>query len=1011
MLRPPFQSILAIFAVFVIFCFANLCFSQTYFFDKYDVRAGLAQSKVYSIVQDKQGFVWAGTAIGLSRFDGVNFQNYSTESGLAENGVKTVFIDSRGYVWLGHIGGGLSRNIGNGFEKLESGNFTHDVTGIFEDKEGKIWFVTVGDGAKRIENPSESNVSKLKSTLFSGKNGLSDNIFNAIARNNGNILFVTDMGLKRYNSQKNSFEFYKPKAVPGYFMITCVYEDKNQILWLGTHNGGLYRFNEKVNELTTFDATGSGLAHNWISTIRSDSKGNIWVGTWGGGISVIQDKKVKENFSIQNGLHDNKIWNITEDREGNILLGTNENGLLIYKGKKFVSYNKNNGLVDNQVWAINGDNAGNIWFGTNSGITTYSVNTNSYKSYTTDNSKLVSNQIRYLRKDNNGNIWIGTNDNGIQLYNVRQKDFTYDPLINRYFPSSNSVVTALEVDKDNNLWIGTTEWLIYYEIDKKKITSLSRINGLAGNDISTIFCDSKNNVWVGSKRSGLTKIAGEKITRIDLKESFTPKCITEDSEGKLWVGTEDRGLIILKDDNILKRYKIADGLLSNNIMAIIADENGNIFIGTSAGLNKYMVRSDQFQAYSEKSGFTGIEVKEHSSYKDHLGNLWFGTVHGAFVYNKQYDIPNSLEPLTFINRFRVNLQDRPMKDGLVLNHRDRSITFDFGSICLSNADGIKYLFQLVGADPDWRPVVKNLTSVTYSLLPHGSYTFRVKASNNDGVWNSNPVSFNFIIKPPFWKTIWFYLLLIALLGASIFTYVKLRIRNLVNDKKKLESKVKARTAEVVMEKEKSEALLLNTLPAKVVEELKKKGKTEPESFEDVTVMFSDLCNFTTITSKLDPKETIDELNEMFTAFDDIMLKHNCERIKTLGDGYMAVCGLPEKDENHALNIARAAIEVVEYLKQRAETSKIQWLIRIGINSGTVTGGIVGVRKYLYDIFGDTVNIASRMESNSDPMKINCSETTYSILKNKFRFTSRGTALIKGKGEMNMYFIEEEIINK
>ena len=210
------------------------------------------------------------------------------------------------------------------------------------------------------------------------------------------------------------------------------------------------------------------------------------------------------------------------------------------------------------------------------------------------------------------------------------------------------------------------------------------------------------------------------------------------------------------------------------------------------------------------------------------------------------------------------------------------------------------------------------------------------------------------------------------------------------------------------EKEKSEALLLNTLPAKVVSELKETGKTIPESFENVSVYFSDICTFTDISAQLEPYVTINELNDLFTAFDDIMIKHKCERIKTIGDAYMAVCGMPETNEQHAENIVRAAIEIRQYLEDRAMTHEIKWRVRIGISSGKVTGGIVGVRKYLYDVFGDTVNTASRMESNSEPMKINTTEYTYNIIKDKFVCTPRGAIEVKGKGVMKMYFIEKEI---
>ncbi|MCA1920374.1 MAG: adenylate/guanylate cyclase domain-containing protein, partial [Flavobacterium piscis] len=194
---------------------------------------------------------------------------------------------------------------------------------------------------------------------------------------------------------------------------------------------------------------------------------------------------------------------------------------------------------------------------------------------------------------------------------------------------------------------------------------------------------------------------------------------------------------------------------------------------------------------------------------------------------------------------------------------------------------------------------------------------------------------------------------------------------------------------------------------KVVEELKAKGFTEPESFENVTVYFSDIKGFTEMSGGLDPKYLISKLNEMFTAFDDIMTKYNCERIKTIGDAYMAVCGLPQKQENHAEQMALAAIDILRYLKERNKKDELPISIRIGLNSGKVTGGIVGVRKYIYDVFGDTVNTASRMESNGEPMRINVSETTYLLLKDKFRFEERPPLEVKGKGVLKMYFLNWE----
>lgn len=210
---------------------------------------------------------------------------------------------------------------------------------------------------------------------------------------------------------------------------------------------------------------------------------------------------------------------------------------------------------------------------------------------------------------------------------------------------------------------------------------------------------------------------------------------------------------------------------------------------------------------------------------------------------------------------------------------------------------------------------------------------------------------------------------------------------------------------IAREKAKVEELLLNILPVKVVNDLKEKGSTQPEGFENVSVFFSDIVGFTKASATMDPDELISELNDMFTAFDDIFVRHECERIKTIGDAYMAVCGMPVRNEKHAENIVNAAVDVIRYLNERNATHQHKWNIRIGINSGRAVGGIVGVRKYLYDVFGDTVNTASRMESNSEVMRINVSENTYHLLKDKYNFTERPPLEVKGKGLMNMYFLE------
>lgn len=213
------------------------------------------------------------------------------------------------------------------------------------------------------------------------------------------------------------------------------------------------------------------------------------------------------------------------------------------------------------------------------------------------------------------------------------------------------------------------------------------------------------------------------------------------------------------------------------------------------------------------------------------------------------------------------------------------------------------------------------------------------------------------------------------------------------------------TKNLAREKQKNEELLLNILPAKILEELKQTGKTVPEKFDEASILFTDFAGFTKTSKDLSPETVISELNEIFTAFDQISEKYGVTRIKTIGDSYFAVCGLPEKCSDHAERIVNCGIEFIKYLENRNENSKIKWQMRVGINSGEVTAGIVGTKKYLYDIFGDTVNTASRMESNSIPMRINVSEATRNLLGDKFNFTKREPVTVKGKGPMTMYFVD------
>jgi len=242
---------------------------------------------------------------------------------------------------------------------------------------------------------------------------------------------------------------------------------------------------------------------------------------------------------------------------------------------------------------------------------------------------------------------------------------------------------------------------------------------------------------------------------------------------------------------------------------------------------------------------------------------------------------------------------------------------------------------------------------------------------------------------------------------------------LEGQKESLEKEVAQRTSEIVfqkqeiekqhdelkIEKKKSDDLLRNILPEEIAEELKEKGFSEARLFDNVTVLFADFVDFTKAGEAMTPQELVNELHICFKNFDDIISRNNIEKIKTIGDAYLAVCGLPVSDAKHAENVVRAALEINEFMRERQNKTGVKTFhVRIGIHSGSVVAGIVGVKKFAYDIWGDTVNTAARMEQSSEPGKINISQTTYELIKDKFGCTYRGEIEAKNKGVMKMYFV-------
>jgi ligand-binding sensor domain-containing protein/serine phosphatase RsbU (regulator of sigma subunit) len=771
-------------------------FSQQYFFNTFGVQEGLDQSTIFDMVQDQFDYLWLGTRAGVSRFNGQEFFNYTSDDGIADNAVKILFRDEDNRIWMGHYEGGISVYDGHNFRVFHQSGaiFKTDITGILKDKDGNIWICSEGSGVVKITEPGNT-LEESKYEFYIGDD-LSDRVFGSYLTSDGRLFFITDAFIKEYNYEKNEFVGFSPDGMPRYFIITCMFEDKDKDLWFGTYHGGLYKYNSKADTFKVFDLR-DGLASNWIFNITQDHLGNMWVGHVEGGITVISRDNKMTVYNTENGLPDITIRKILEDAEGNMLIGTNENGIAIFNGENFVSYFQKDGLISSQIYSVMQDKNGKYWIGTEKGINILENRTISTFH------KLNGEKINSIKQDAKGRIFFVASEEGVYTYDPDNLQFGYDPLLNRSIPNLNA--TALENDLSGNIFIGADDGLLKYNYDSRLVENkLTQINGLASSAISALYCDQKGKLWIGTRNSGLNYYeGGDTCYQVKgHKNSYTPNCIRVDSKGNIWVGTISNGVMVIEPDSfrIIKNLKVNDGLQANLINLIEIDESGKIYIGTNKGLNIYDSEKDRIFSYNQQNGFVGIETNPGAVFYGNEGLLWFGTKNGLTSYDPYVSRKMNVEPLTHIVNMKVNLEDISMSEELRLNYKENDVIIDYTSICLTNPDAVAYQIYLEGADDNWRPVTKQ-TRVFYPSLAPKKYCFKVKGRNSDGIWNTEPITYCFQIDPPFYKTTWFILLMVIIVIAGIITYVKIRERNLLIEKRILEEKVKERTIEVVAQKE------------------------------------------------------------------------------------------------------------------------------------------------------------------------------------------------------------------
>ncbi|MEY4110673.1 MAG: hypothetical protein RLZZ46_1028, partial [Bacteroidota bacterium] len=779
-------------------------------------------------------------------------------------------------------------------------------------------------------------------------------------------------------------------------------------MWFGTDGGGVSKHN---GNLFTHFTEEEGLSNNTVYSILQDQSGNMWFGTDGGGVSKY-DGKSFTHFTEKEGLSNNRVYSIIEDQSGNLWFGT-DGGVSKYDGKSFIHFTEKEGLSNNTVFSILQDQSGNMWFGTDGGgvskLTLSKVEGYDDYSFThfTEKEGLSNNQVRSILEDQSGNLWFGTYGGGVSklaLSRVEGYDhYSFTHFTEKEGLPNNTVLSILE-DKSGNLWFGTygggISKLALNKVegyDNYSLTSFTEKEGLSNKYVFNMLQDKAGNLWFGT-RFGLNRLSKKKL--VDFFDKY--------KSGKL-----------SEKDLLFKSYGYEDGFLGMGVnvgKTIYEARDGTIWIGANDRLTAYHpTKADVPDTLAPNIQLTGISLFNENIAWVNIANkkdtgivLGNGVSIGDFEFDgisKWYGLPESLS--------------------LAYNNND--LTFNFIGITMRHPKKVMYQYKLEGIDENWSAIT-NRTEAPYGNLPEGFYTFKVKAMNSEGYW-SKPFAYTFEIRPPWWRTWWAYTLYAVSALFSVVLYIRWRERALRKRQKELEVKVDEATtvirsqkqeverqrdeielqkAEVEIQKQHSEDLLLNILPVGVAEELKAKGSAEAKLIEEVTVLFTDFKGFTQLSEKLTPKDLVKEIHECFSAFDVIMQKHGIEKIKTIGDAYMAAGGLPLPSGTHARDVVLAALDIQSFMEnhkiEKEAKGELYFTIRIGIHTGPVVAGIVGIKKFAYDIWGDTVNMASRMESSGEVGKVNISGATYELVKPYFNCEYRGEIEAKGKGKLDMYFV-------
>lgn len=787
-LRPDVKIVL--FWVLFVLSEGALLQAQKFSFKTYQVDQGLSENTVQVIMQDDKGFLWFGTKDGLNRFDGHQYRIYKNNPqeshSLGNNFIRALYQDRHGVFWVGtdnqlYLFDPLTETFSLFAKTTTDGlSVKSAVTAICED--GKyIWIGTMTQGVFLYNTQNDSLIRY----SFSGTDQSlpSDLVWRVFRDYSGTIWIGTRGGLSRYNRETGAFQTWKASGQPGDLLdgeILAITEDSNGDLWLGTWSGGLSKLNKPTGTFKTWFGPSASTYITHIRSIFEYDKDQLLIGSDDG---LYLFDKVSGHYQRvddpkdANSLSDQNVYAIFKDREGGLWIGT------YFGGVNYVSPRNNfieHYYPNNSAYSMSGkavsqfceDQHGNIWVATeDGGLNYFNTETRRFKVYQPKDGEagLSYHNLHALVIDDN-RLWIGTFSRGVDVLDLKTGSFTnFQYSAEGEHTIDDNCVFSIYKNRQDRVYIGTPFGLSVYDDQNKRFNRINEVRAF----IYDMQEDPQGNLWVASYGEGLFCFnAASKTWKNYTHEPGNPRSISFnkitdiylDDNQRLWFATEGRGIFKYNyETDDFTTISETDGLPNNVAYGILDDKFGNIWVSTNKGISRINPQTLDIKTYSREDGLQSNQFNYKSSLKASDGSFYFGGINGFNVFNPDRLQDNNYLPPVMITNIELFDADKSFQEDsavcmdlrtgkkIVLRHNQASFRISFVSLSYMAQEKNQFAYMLENQNNKWIPA-GNQKSVSYINLAPGEYVFRVKGSNNDGVWNETGDYVAIEILPPFWKS-------------------------------------------------------------------------------------------------------------------------------------------------------------------------------------------------------------------------------------------------------------------